>query len=452
MFAKNISRVVSLAAFFLLLLAGCGGGTPAASPDPTIAVLGEVQGRVEVLNPGEAGAVAAADGMILHVNGQVATGEDGRVRLDLSSGTVIRLAANTNFILVANDSQPAGLWTRLKIEAGKLWIALNNGSMDVETPAGLASVRGSHLMLWIEPATRNIYVNCMEGRCSASNASGSLDLATGQGALLYHVEAGGSPPPPALYTIPWEDFQEWLENNPEAGNILPGLVPTLTALPRSTATPLPPSPTATATPSCLTLLAPANDASLPGSGMATFSWTAWPGAAKYRWTVVSPSGAVNTLTLGATSTSRYLENLQAGGVYHWHVTALDAAGAPICVSETFAFTKEKSLAPGVPAGAGNANFLSEDGPQGVLTHCGDEWYTVTVTDPNGVVSVSVNYLVSYGGSGSFLLSPVGGYTWSAQYCAPTASGATVIWWFEVLDGAGNLETSGRIFQFTCGSP
>ncbi|KAF0106637.1 MAG: Periplasmic copper-binding protein [Anaerolineaceae bacterium] len=458
MFTKNSHRAAVIFVIVFLLAAGCGAGTPTAASVPTTASLSEVQGQVDILNPGEGDYSPAADGMTLQVEGQVATGDDGRLRLDLSSGTVIRLASGTIFTLVSNDPQPEGLLTRIKLEAGRMWIALNGGSMDVETPAGLASVRGSNMMVWVDPVFLNVYVYCFEGNCGAENPSGSVGMSTGGGALLYHFETGGNPPPPVTYTLSWQHFQEWVDNNPEAGNIMPSIAQTLTAIPQftptftSTPTETPTAtPTATATPSCFTLLSPADGASLPGLGEVTFSWSAQPGAAGYRLTIVSPRGAVNSFATTATSSTRYIENFQLGGVYTWSVAALDAAGAPLCIAGPFTFVKDESPTPSIPFGSGNATFLSELGPTATLSQCGNEYFAVTVVDPNGVQNATVRYQVVGGTSGSFPLSPTSTSQWSAWYSTSDFYGQAVQWWFVVVDGAGNLETSGNIFSFTCGN-
>jgi hypothetical protein len=74
-----------------------------------------------------------------------AADDDGRVRLDLSSGTIIRVAPSSLFTLTSNNEGDGGLLTKIKMEVGKIFIILNGGRADVETPSGVASVRGSYM-------------------------------------------------------------------------------------------------------------------------------------------------------------------------------------------------------------------------------------------------------------------------------------------------------------------
>jgi hypothetical protein len=460
MFTKKFHRTVVIFVTVALLAAGCGGGATTAAAVPTTAALSEVQGQVDILNPGEADASPAADGMTLQVEGQIATGADGRLRLDLSTGTVIRLAPGTIFTLVSNDPQREGLLTRIKLEAGRMWIALNGGSLDVETPAGLASVRGSNLMVWVDPSTLNVYVNCFEGDCGAGNDSGSLDLTTGNGAILYYVETGGSPPPPGSYALTWQDFQDWLANNPEAGNILPDIIQTLTAIPTFTSTPTAtptPLPTATATPSCFTLLSPADGANLPAEGQVDFTWTEYPGAYKYIVTFIQPNGYASTVLAWTPSLSQYIEAFADAGTYQWKVTVKNADIQDICTAGPFTFTKPQSVVPTpvptvvVPTtpkpGNTDTTFSNISGPGNSSSNCVN-FFQVDAYDPEGLMYVKVQYQV-FDGSDNLLnetyqhLSISAGITWSGNLAiASLVPGSKVVWWFWAIDNQGNSTYSG----------
>jgi hypothetical protein len=156
----------------------------------------------------------------VQVNGQVQTGDDGRVRLDLSSGTIIRAAPSTLFTLIANDEMEGGLATRIKMEIGKIFIILNGGSADVETPSGVASVRGSYMKVEVDPETLDIYVTCLEGDCSATNPAGTVNFTDGQKVVLFHRDpVTGNWTAPNVEPMTPEEFQEWLDNNPEARDL-----------------------------------------------------------------------------------------------------------------------------------------------------------------------------------------------------------------------------------------
>ncbi len=101
-------------------------------------------------------------------------------RIDLSSGTILRLAPASLFTLVSNEEVEGGLATKLKLELGRIYIILSGGSVDVETPSGVASVLGSYMMVEIDPFTQDVTITCLEGDCSA----GGIDFSDGQKVTL----------------------------------------------------------------------------------------------------------------------------------------------------------------------------------------------------------------------------------------------------------------------------
>ncbi len=460
MASKKIHHVLVFIAAIALLVSGCGGGTATAPSIPVTASLSEVAGTVNAKNPGAADFSAASNGFMLDVEGQVSTGEDGRVRLDLSTGTVVRLASNTIFTLVSNEPQSDSLLTRIKLEAGRLWIALNGGSMDVETPSGLASVRGSNLMVWVDPATQNVHVSCFEGDCGAQNSTQSLNLSTGFGTILYHVETGNNPPPPASYQLSWQDFQDWANNNPDVQDILPSIIQTLTAIPPQftptfTVTPSPTAtvtntPTATAQ-ACFNLTAPVNGSLLLANGAVTFAWSPMTGAEKYMITITDPQGTWKRYSLDTNIFWLEIGTFYTGGTYTWKVEAYDAAGKLLCTAPEFTFTKPVSPTatfPPPPTPTGNTVFTLNDTPTGVIICDGSTspYFSVYVIDPDGVSSVAVYYQPSSGQPDVIPL--VDTEVWHSTFAPLFYPGTIVDWYFEATDGLGNIEKSAQ-FQFTC---
>src|SRR5688572_24951814 len=139
----------------ILALTGC---QPEATSSQLSAALSELTGLVELKQAGQEGFTPASAETTLEVDGQVQTGDDGRVRLDLSSGTIIRVAPSSFFTLTSNEETDGGLVTKIKLELGKIFIILNGGQADVETPSGVASVRGSYMKVEVDPVTKNIYI------------------------------------------------------------------------------------------------------------------------------------------------------------------------------------------------------------------------------------------------------------------------------------------------------
>lgn len=341
---KTIRWSVFLLLSFLLLVSAC---QPAQATEPTqpssplTGLLSELSGQVNAKQADQADFHAARPGDELAVNGQVQTGDNGRARVDLSSGTIIRVAPSSQFTLVSNEEVQGGLATKIKLELGRIFIILSGGSTDVEAPSGVASIRGSYMMVEIDPITQNVVITCLEGHCSA----GGIDFSAGQKVTFEFDPATGTYRPPQLEKMTGQDFELWLEYNPEAQQVLNQLQAAAT----TTRTPTPmlsPSPTGTQTtfitdsePGCFSLQAPPDGALINSSGLVTFTWDAQEGAAHYEVTFTSPGNVQNTLITTGNSLSNYIDIFPSGGVYSWEVTAVDNAGQVICTAKAFAFSK-----------------------------------------------------------------------------------------------------------------
>ena len=343
---KNIRWNACLFICSLLLLASACAPQPSTA-SPLTGTLSELSGRVESKQAEETAFQLVEAGDVLQVNDQVQTGDDGRVRIDLSSGTILRVAPSSLFTLASNEAVEGGLATKLKLELGRIYIILSGGSVDVETPSGVASVLGSYMMVEIDPVTQDVVITCLEGNCSA----GGIDFSDGQKVTFYYDPASGNYDPPILEDMSEEDFQKWLDENPEARQILDQVLAA-----RSTATPTPtgillPSPTATTViitggeEACFQLLAPPDNEVLNATGQITFTWEPQAGAVEYEVVFTSAGGAINLLTTTETSLTNYIDIFPAGGMYSWQVTALDADGAPICSATAFVFSKPAYVPP-----------------------------------------------------------------------------------------------------------
>jgi hypothetical protein len=339
---KQKSIILFLFLAVVIALAGC---QPQSQGSELTASLSELSGLVELKQAGENAFVQASADTVLAVNGQVQTGDDGRVRLDLSTGTIVRVAPSSFFTLTANEPVEGGLLTKIKLEAGKIFVILNGGQADVETPSGVASVRGSYMKVEVDPVTKVIKITCLEGQCSASNPAGSVNFTNGQSVILNPPNNEGNWNPP-------EEFLEWLNENPEAQQVYEQVIAELTEEPTEVPTE---EPTATPTTAVEQALPPAgasNACSVPqeptdGSvlgkiGQVQFNWTEQPGAQTYILTFLNADGSRARVETTSNSASLFIEVLPAGGEYTWFVTALGADGTEICSSASITFSKPKA--------------------------------------------------------------------------------------------------------------
>lgn len=330
-------------AVIIISLIGCQA-EPATSP--LSAALSELTGKVDIKQAGQNDFAPANPETSLEVDGQVQTGDDGRVRLDLSSGTIIRIAPSSLFTLTSNEETNGGLITKIKLEIGKIFIILNGGQADVETPSGVASVRGSHMKVEVDPITKDIYITCLTGNCSATNPAGTVNFTNGQQVILFAFdETTGTWTAPGVLPMTQEDFEEWLNENPETKEIFEQAMSTATALAQPSETPtatptleqaLPPTEASNA---CFQVVNPPAGASLPKQGQVNFEWTEQEGAQYYVITFIDANGNRATIETTETNPSYYIEIFPNGGQYSWFVTAYGSDNVEICSTTSNSFSK-----------------------------------------------------------------------------------------------------------------
>jgi FecR protein len=251
---RLITRIIVLLSVVAILVIGMViiATLPSGAKSLDIsAQLSEILGIVEARNSAQDNFNQVSDGFILKSLMQLQTKQESRVRLDLSTGTIVRLGPVTIFSLDPPASGTGGVLSRIELQVGKVWIVLKGGSLDVNTPGGVASVRGSYLSVWVEPNTNRITVTCLEGHCGFKNNAGNVDLTSGQ--KIISTDANILP---TIEMMNQADLQDWLDNCPEAAAIIPQIMPLLglttpTLTPTSTPTATPtstPTSTPTATP------------------------------------------------------------------------------------------------------------------------------------------------------------------------------------------------------------
>ncbi|MBI4770613.1 MAG: FecR domain-containing protein [Chloroflexi bacterium] len=202
---------------------------------PRWAKLSDLRNTVEAQDKPGADWQAAVEGQDVHAGGGVKTGEEARARLNISDGTIIRLAASTVFSLTELSPEPKNAVTRLQLGAGKMWLsvskALGLGSFEVDTPVGVAAVRGSLMSTEFFPSDGRMIVTCLEGQCRLTGKTGSgkfADLTAGQqtGIPGYGKDPGG------IITINSVQLGDWANEFPEAHSLVvtitPGPPPTMT--------------------------------------------------------------------------------------------------------------------------------------------------------------------------------------------------------------------------------
>ena len=260
---------------------------PAASVVARSAQLSELRNTVEARNTASAEWQAAVEGQPISVGGGAKTGEDARARVDISDGAIVRLGADTQFELTELSPKATGL----TLDAGKLWTSVAtplSGTFEIETPVGVAAVRGSLMGAEYFPADRRFIVTCLEGLCRLTGTSGKFtDLRTGQQS---EIPGPGQDPTPAQ-DMDASQLEDWAQEFPEAQSV----VVTITPRPVVTETPTP-----TPTPPGGSGQTACDHPYFPLRPDATWSYTTSDGIS-YSWTITSVQGDTTSATAEMTA-------------------------------------------------------------------------------------------------------------------------------------------------------
>jgi hypothetical protein len=197
-------------------------------PDLT-ARLSEISGTVQIKPDNADRYDPVGNDYVLTTAMQMQTLQESRVRLDLSTGSIVRIGPLTIFSLDSRANSSNGVLSRLALQAGQLWVVLNGGSLDVVTSGGTASVRGSYMFVSVSPDSAVLEIDCLEGSCQLRNNAGSLDLTTGQKVISSDPNSL-----PQIQSMDQQDARLWLDNVPESAAVVPqvaGQMPTSTPQP-----------------------------------------------------------------------------------------------------------------------------------------------------------------------------------------------------------------------------
>ena len=186
--------------------------------------------------------VLAGSEQKIGVGAQVRTGETSFARIDLEQGGQMRLAPRSLVTIRALPASAGEPLARVRLSYGKLWMSLKAGGVEVETPAGVAALRGAYgeFEYWPgvanDPADDVMVVRCIAGVCGVQGLTGPL-VVLGQMELLTLTTNNQ---PPSRAPLGLEAIAEFVQYNPEDLD----LAATLTAAapsgtPTRTATPLP---------------------------------------------------------------------------------------------------------------------------------------------------------------------------------------------------------------------
>jgi LysM repeat protein len=298
---------------------GQAGATATVVAERT-ATLQEVVGTVEMKSALNSAWTAATVGDHLTQGSQVRTSAGSRALVQLTEGSRIRIEPNTTFAVKILNPYLDSLLTSLDLQQGKVWVLLNGGALDVETPLGIASARAAYLSADFDAQQKSLLITCLQGTCSfgdrfipsGSKFAAPKDVATGAEAMtMTDYGAWGSQVPEATQ-LAWLSTEAVVQGSATLP-VVATATPTRTPRPKATATPrVEPTIAATVSPTP----APADTSTPQAAFTATSQPTAQPKPS------MTPSAVVPTATAGKASpapTARPFTPIPAAPVMGRHV-------------------------------------------------------------------------------------------------------------------------------------
>jgi LysM repeat protein len=188
------------------------------APEGRRATVSEIVNIAESQNFAEGNFEPVQDGTLIGPGGVVRTGDNSRARIDLGNSATIRLDANTVFgVASMTDSKGIPL-NVISLNQGRLWVTVNQGSVQVVTSLGLASVRGSFAVFTLNSGNPNdvtddtLTLDCIEGLCAVQTKNGDSQAGNLERLVLIQNVLDVKHTP-----LSETDIQDFLTNNPDSG-------------------------------------------------------------------------------------------------------------------------------------------------------------------------------------------------------------------------------------------
>jgi hypothetical protein len=153
-----------------------------------------VEGTVEVRVASATDFGPVQQGSTLAAGDELRTGADGRAVLAMDDDTVIVVAENSSFVVAALEEGVTAPITRYTLNAGEVFSIreepLPPGAIyEVETPAGVAGIRGTGMGTAHDLDSGLTEVTCLFGECSATAGDAQVEMVGNQGIGM--TEAAG---------------------------------------------------------------------------------------------------------------------------------------------------------------------------------------------------------------------------------------------------------------------
>lgn len=165
---KNITAIIAFALILAFSLAGAG---PVWAETP-VGRFTVVDGRVDVLRPGQTRAEPVGRDATVDAGDIVRTKSNSFAEIVFSDGAVLKISESSrveikDYVLTGNDKRKSGL---LRLLRGKIRatvpktlgsiipVSIGPSNFEVETPTAVAGVRGTDFFVWFDRGTTGVFV------------------------------------------------------------------------------------------------------------------------------------------------------------------------------------------------------------------------------------------------------------------------------------------------------
>jgi VCBS repeat-containing protein len=196
---KKLLSILVLTTLAASTLVGCdgGGGSPCPS---TLTILSISEGEVLVMKEGTDDWVGAVSGTELDIGDGIKTGDNSSAEITFFDGSAMELKADTQIEILSLDLvcdtgvKTITLEQTIGTTISRVTKLLDPGSSyEIETPTGVAGVRGSTMVVTVEfvtPQVIHTLIDNWEGNVYAIGQGALLDIPVGRTAI---IESGQEP-------------------------------------------------------------------------------------------------------------------------------------------------------------------------------------------------------------------------------------------------------------------
>ncbi len=174
-----------------------------------LAAVSNPQGKVEIRPPKQDAFVSLADTQWVVAGTMIRTGPDGKVTLNWSDGSRVRLAPNTLLqVMKCQVNKASGSDTyQFKVDFGRIWVRVlkrltRRSKFEILTPTATAAVRGTIFSVTVS-RDGTTEVSVLKGQVDVQNGGRNIPVRESQ------IAAVGEQTVPAVLEQGAEDKAEW---------------------------------------------------------------------------------------------------------------------------------------------------------------------------------------------------------------------------------------------------